>query len=90
MNLKIQIFSMIFSFLFGIFFSMAVKLNYRFLFLGRIRNKIMANFVFFIVMSLLYFFCLKKINEGILNYYFLLLFGLGWYFGNYVIAKISK
>ena len=79
MILKIQVISMLFSFVFGIFFAFIVNLNYRFLFLGSRKRKIISNFLLFSVMGLAYFLILKKINNAILHYYFLILFLAGFF-----------
>ena len=79
MILKIQVISMLFSFVFGIFFAFLVNLNYRYLFLGSRKRKVICNFLFFTVIGLSYFFILKEINEAVLHYYFLFLFLLGFY-----------
>ena len=81
---------MLFSFLFGIFFAMLVKLNYRYLFLGSRKRKIISNFMFFSVMGLLYFFIIKKINQAILHYYFLILLLLGFFLYFFVKKKKEK
>ena len=88
MILKIQVISMLFSFTFGIFFAFIVSLNYRFLFLGSRKRKIISNFLLFSVMGLAYFLILKKINNAILHYYFLILFLAGFFL--YFFLKTRK
>ena len=79
MNLKIQIISLAFSFLYGVVFSLLVNINYRFLFTKRLFYKIVVTFVFIIDMALLYFIFIKMINNGIIHIYFLLMIILGFY-----------
>ena len=79
MNLKIQIISLAFSFLYGVVFSLLVNINYRFLFTKRLFYKIVVTFVFIIDMALLYFIFIKMINNGIIHSYFLLMIILGFY-----------
>lgn len=81
MSLKLQIFSLIYSFSFGFVFSLFVNLHYNFLFSKKKWFQIFINFVFVIDMSLLYFLVLKIINGGILHFYFYLLIFLGFLLG---------
>ena len=87
MNLKIQIISMAFSLFYGIFLGFFVNLNYRFLFLGSRKKRIFSNFLFFTFAGILYFIILKKINNAILHYYFLLLFLMGFSLYFYIKEK---
>ncbi len=79
MSLKIQIISMLFSFIYGIFFAFLTKIFYRYLFLGNFYRKAVCNFLFFDIIGLIYFFALKRINGAIMHYYFLVLL-LGGFF----------
>ena len=78
MNLKLQIYSFVFSFLFGIILSVFTNLNYRLLFNKNKKIKILGNFLFLFDFSLIYFLGIKLINNGILHIYFLLLLILGF------------
>ena len=73
MNLKLQIYSFVFSFLFGIILSVFTNLNYGLLFNKNKKIKILGNFLFLFDFSLIYFLGIKLINNGILHIYFLLL-----------------
>ena len=84
MNLKLQIISLIFSFFFGIIFSICTNLNYRFLFSKNLFFKIIFTMIYIIDFSLLYFLIIKKINQGVIHEYFLLAIVLG-----YIISFIS-
>lgn len=90
MNLKVQLLSLGFSFVFGVIFSILVKLNYRVLFNVKKHIQILSNFLFLLDVSLCYFVCIKIINNGILHIYFLILFFIGWYFGKVILDKILK
>lgn len=79
MNLKIQCFSFLFSFLFGIFFFLILYFHRKFLFTNLKIFKFINPFVFVLDMSLLYFLGLKKINEGKIHIYFLFVFLIGCY-----------
>ena len=81
MNIRIQIISMIFSFVFGIFFSMFTNVNYKYLFSKNIVFKTVFTFIYIIDCALLYFLIIKKINNGIVHLYFLLFIGGGFLVG---------
>lgn len=55
MNLKIQVFSLLFSFFYGILFSFCVNLNYQYLFFKKKIFRILMTFLFLLDMALLYF-----------------------------------
>ena len=90
MDLKIQLLSLGFSFVFGLLFSIFVKMNYKLLFLSKKHIQIISNFLFLLDMSLLYFFIIKFINNGVLHIYFLFLFLFGWYLGTFLLKIIIK
>lgn len=90
MNLKIQIISLGFSFVFGITFFLLVYLNKLWLFYSRKVVKVISSILFVLDMSLLYFFILKIINQGILHIYFLIMFLIGCYCGNLIMKKWCK
>lgn len=79
MNLKIQVFSLIFSFLYGILFSFLVNINYKYLFNKKKIFQVVFTFIFIIDMALIYFLVLKILNEGIIHSYFLLMIIFGFY-----------
>lgn len=78
MNLIVQIISMIFSFLFGIFLYFMFIINYKYLFIKRYRSKIIYYAAMFLFVSIFYFIVLKYINNGVLHLYFLLLLIFGF------------
>lgn len=88
MDLKIQIISLIFSFLYGIFLFIIFKLEYKCIFLLKKRYQIICNFIYCIVFSLLYFFLLLFINNGSLHLYFLLLIIFGFLLSYQLSKKI--
>lgn len=87
MALRTQIISLLFSFVFGIFFSICTNLNYRYLFTKKLMFKIIITGVYIMDCSLLYFLLMKKLNQGIINYYFILFVALGYLFS---FLKINK
>ena len=86
MSLNIQIYSLLFSFLYGIIFYILLEINYRFLFEGKIIYRIIISFLFVMVLSLVYFLILLKINNGVLHLYFFLSMFTG-YLLSFVIYK---
>ena len=90
MNLKIQLYSLVYSFIFGLVFSLLVKLNYKFLFCRRKYIQILINFIFMFIVSFLYFIGNIIINNGVLHIYFLFVLLLGWYVGTIFLVKFLK
>ena len=90
MNLKIQVLSLVFSFFYGIVFSLLVNVNYRFLFAKKKIIKIIFTFIFVIDMALIYFLILKFLNDGIIHIYFLFMILLGFYITFPVGSKFRK
>lgn len=89
MSLIIQIKSLIFSFLYGIFFSVLLDIFDKNLYRVRIRYQIINSFIFCFINSIIYFFILRNINEGIIHIYFVVLLIFGIFLKCYVV-KISK
>ena len=93
MNIKLQIITLLFSFLYGIFFSFFLSLNYKFIYSDKKVFKIIISFLVVIISVLIYFIILKKINSGIFHIYEILCIILGFIFDNWirgVIAKVLK
>ena len=72
MILRIQIYSLLFSFFYGIFVFFLLELNYKLLYTGKMLYKIIISLLFVMFISLLYFYGLLKINNGIIHIYFLI------------------
>ena len=79
MNINIQLLSFIFSFSYGIIISYLYNLFYIFLETKVLRYKILSNFLFYINIFLIYFILLRKINDGVIHIYFILLTLLSFY-----------
>ena len=78
MNLVVQIFSMFFSFIYGVFLYFMFVINYKYLFRKKYRLKLFYYFAMFLFVGLFYFVVLNHINNGILHLYFLLLLIFGF------------
>ena len=90
MNIKLQITTLLFSFLYGIFFSFFLSLNYKFIYSDKKILKTIMSFHFIIVCVLLYFIILKKINYGIFHVYEILMIILGFVLENLIVRFIAN
>ena len=90
MNLRIQLISLIVSFLYGGFFYLLLELNYKFLYSSNLVVKIVVSFLFVMLNVLLYFLILMKINYGYVHLYFFLCIILGYFVCKVVYKKIVK
>ncbi len=86
--LKIQILSVSVSYLYGIFFSILLNLNAKYIYKTKKIQKYLFNFIFVLDNVLLYFIILRHINNGILHYYFILALLLGFLSVNKVTNRI--
>ena len=76
--LRIQIISVFISYLYGIFFSILLNLNSKYIYNTKKIKKILFNFIFVFDNVLLYFIILRHINDVILHYYFIIALFLGF------------
>lgn len=97
MNLELQILTFVVSFLFGVFFGIELKLNYKFIYQSNKIYKIITTFFFIMTNVLIYFIILRKTNNGILHIYGVLAIILGFILEHFVekhliniFAKIFK
>lgn len=90
MSLKIQIYSSIFSFLFGIFFSVMLNYCYKKI---KIKNKygnIIFNLGFAIFHTILYYLLLEKVNYGILHPYCVISVIVGFIVAELLYYKVAN
>lgn len=93
MILEIQIKSLVFSFLFGIYFSYMIRINYKYILSLNKLFKILGTLILVFSNMLLYFVILLKINYGLIHIYLILMIILGVYIEyiiNKLIVKIKK
>ena len=94
MNIFVQIKTIIFSFIYGMFFCFFLGLNYKYIIGDRFFLKVILTFMFVVVNVLLYFIILKKINFGIFHIYEIIAIITGFLFYNlicfYVESKRKK
>ena len=86
--LRIQIISVVISYLYGIFFSILLNLNSKYIYNTKKIKKYLFNFIFAFDNVLLYFIILRHINDGILHYYFIIALFLGFLSVNKVTNRI--
>ena len=89
MILKIQIFSLLYSFFYGIVFFILLEINYKLLYSGKLFYRIIISFLFIIFISLLYFIGLIKVNNGIIHIYFFLSLFTGYLLSFVIYRKIN-
>lgn len=88
MSLKIQIISLLLSFIYGIIFSKLLNINYKIIYNDNIIVKIVGTFIYITFSSILYFIILLKINNGIVHIYLLLSILLGFIVQNKMCKKV--
>ena len=78
MNLDIQIYSFLVSFIFGIVFYYLLDFFNKLICKLKIYLKIIFSFLFIITMTLLYFIIILYVNDGVIHIYFLLSILVGY------------
>lgn len=79
MELSVQIYSLIVSFVFGGIFSLEIKYFYKLYLILIPVLKFLISLLFVIVNAIIYFWLLYLINNGILHLYFFVAMFLGYY-----------
>ena len=87
MRLGIQIKTLIVSFMYGIFISYMIKINYKYLFAKKKILKIIVSTLFILDVFLGYFLILKITNNGIFHLYFLIVGLIGYVLGYNLIKS---
>lgn len=90
MNQIIQIESLIFSFIYGIFFAFFTRINYKYLNDKKLYFKIIFTIIFTIDNVLLYLYFLIKINSGYVHIYFIICLILGYFLATKKIFLLIK
>ena len=88
--LDIQLKSIIYSFLYGVLFSILLNINYKYIYNSKRLSKLLINVFFILDNVFLYFIGLRNLNNGILNYYFILFIFLGFICVNGLTSKLIK
>lgn len=87
MSLKIQCLTILFSFLFGIFFYISYILCKKILYHRNLFIKIFLSFIFCMIEIYIYYLLLEKINSGIFHIYGFLSFFVGLSFTYLIFTK---
>ena len=90
MNLETQIKLIIFSLFFGAFFALMIDINHKYLYESKRYFKIIFTFLFILINTILYFFALKKINNGIIHIYSIICIILGFFMEHFIRNKVVK
>lgn len=89
-SLSIQFQLILFSFLFGIFFFFLYKISNKAIYCKNIYFRIINTFSFVMGSTLIYFFGIEKICDGILHPYSLLVIIVSFCISNIIANKIKK
>lgn len=90
MTLDIQIQSLFFSFIFGLFLAFFLNINKKIIYNNNNLIKWFGTFLVILNCFLLYFIILKKINNGIFHIYCLLVLSIGLYTYKVIAKHIKK
>jgi len=90
MDLYTQIITLLFSFLYGIFFSLFVGVNYKIIYNDKQWIKLLGTFLVVMIGVLLYFVLLRKINYAAFHPYLLLVIILGFYLEKTIANYFKK
>ncbi len=90
MNLKLQILTLSYSFLYGILFSLLLSLSYKLIYNKNKHIKIVSTCFFILTNVIIYFLLLKKINSAIIHPYYLLIFILGFLLETSISKLVAK
>lgn len=90
MDLYTQIKLISFSFLFGIYFGFMLDVNCKYIKSKSKFYNLIFTIFFMLFNTLLYFYILQKINNGILHYYSFLCIVIGVICENIIVNKIKK
>ena len=92
MSLTEQILSFAFSFIYGYFIGIVFFKIYKLIYKNKTIYKFLNSLLFTINITLIYFYIFRKINDGIINNYFLIVtFIMSYYsYSKYFTKNMSK
>ena len=90
MILKIQIYSFVVSFVYGIIFYLLLELNSKVLYSSHIIIKVITSFLFVMFNCLLYFIILMHINNGYIHVYFFMCILFGYLMCKVIYKRFVK
>ena len=86
MDLETQIITLLFSFLYGIFFSLFLRVNHKIIYNSKKWIKFLGTFLVVLISVLTYFILLRYINDAAFHPYCLIVLIVGYYLAQ-IIAK---
>jgi hypothetical protein len=90
MDIKIQLLSFLFSFLFGIFFYFTSFINYKMIKNYSVIFRYLISLFYALDIALLYILMMYKINYGVIHIYFVMILFVGYYMGMIYCKKLRK
>ena len=90
MDLQVQIITLLFSFVYGIFFYLFARVNYKIIYHDKKLIKLLGTFLVVMISVLLYFVLLLKINYGAFHPYCLFVLLLGFYIEMRIAKHFKK
>ena len=90
MDLHTQIITLLFSFAYGIFFSLFTRVNYKIIYHDEKWIKLLGTFLVVMISTLLYFVLLLKINYGAFHPYCLLVLLVGFLLEHRIAKHFKK
>ena len=90
MILEIQIYTLLFSLVFGSLFGFLVRINYFFINHSNKVIKIVFTLSFVTLFTLIYFIILQKLNSGIIHIYYFIMLILGFCLEQFIEKKIKE
>ena len=89
MILETQIITLLYSFLYGVIVYLLLEFNCKLLYDGKLLYRIVISFLFIMLISILYFLGLIKINDGVLHIYFFISLFTGYVSSFVIYNKIN-
>lgn len=90
MSLNLQIITSVFSFLFGILFSVFLRINYKIVYNSNVIIKILGTFLVMIIAVMSYYLLMHKLNYAMFHPYHLIFLIFGFVFSHCLEQKIVK
>lgn len=89
-SLKIQVYTILFSFLYGVFFSLLIDLNYKFIHSKKKITKYLSSILIIIISVIIYFIGIMKISYGVFHFYSVLCILMGYILTSLIVGTIAK
>ena len=90
MSLRIQIITLLFSFLFGSLFYLSIYINKTYIYSNKLYIKLTTSFLICIINTFIYFIILKFLNNGIFHFYYFIMIIFGFYITNMIFKRYRK